>query len=213
MSTFRDLGVRKDFINSLKELKIKNPTDIQEKTIPVLLKSDTDFVGLAQTGTGKTAAFGLPILNTIDASKAEVQGLIIAPTRELATQVESEIKKLGKYTAVKSTCVYGGTAYEGQIRALRKEKPQIVVGTPGRVIDLLKKNILKLDKADFCVLDEADEMLNMGFFEDVQLVLEKFRASRELIMFSATMPKPIVKMINNSFNNPLMVQIEKKSDW
>ncbi len=187
------------------------PTEIQSKAIPLLGNTNKDFVGQAQTGTGKTAAFGIPLLEKIDTSKNHVQALVLAPTRELAVQVETELAKLSKYSEVGSTCVYGGASYEKQLRALKKDRPQIVVGTPGRVIDLIKRKALVLDKASYCVLDEADEMLNMGFLEDVQFILNIFKAERQLIMFSATMPKAILKLIGKSFNDYELVKVEKKS--
>ncbi len=209
--TFEQLNLKPEILRVLTEMGFTSPTEIQDKAIPVLTKSDQNFVGQAQTGTGKTAAFVIPLLEKIDFQKESVQALILAPTRELAFQVENEIQKLGKYMGVKSTCIYGGTVYDKQIAALTKDKPQIVVGTPGRVIDLMKKRILRLDKARFCVLDEADEMLNMGFFDDVQTILESFKSERQLMMFSATMPKPIIKMINKSFKEHTLVKIEKQS--
>ncbi|MEX0799215.1 MAG: DEAD/DEAH box helicase, partial [Bacteriovoracaceae bacterium] len=196
---------------ALTEMGFEKPTEIQNRAIPVLLNTNKDFVGQAQTGTGKTAAFAIPLLSRINFEDDSVQALILAPTRELAGQVEKEIKKFGKYTSVKTACIYGGTGYEAQIKALKQVKPQVVVGTPGRVIDMIEKKMLKLDKAKFCILDEADEMLNMGFFEDVQTILSKFNSKRQLMMFSATMPKQIVQLINKSFNKPEMVHIEKKS--
>jgi len=211
-TTFQELNISANILKALEEIGLKTPTEIQEKTIALLSKTyDRDFVGQAQTGTGKTAAFVIPLLSQIDSTKVDVQALVLVPTRELATQVEQEIRKIGKYTQIKSTCVYGGTVYEGQIKALKEDRPQIVVGTPGRVIDLIKKNILKLSHANFCVLDEADEMLNMGFLEDVQTILEKFKGHRQLMMFSATMPPLISKLIKKSFNDPLMVKIAHKS--
>jgi len=210
-SDFKSLSIGSDVLQVIEEMGFKNPTEIQVKAIPTLIKSNIDFVGQAQTGTGKTAAFVIPLLEKIDYSSPDVQAIVLAPTRELAYQVENEIKKLGKYTPVKSTCIYGGTGYEKQISVLRKERPHIVVGTPGRVIDLIQKKILKLDQAKVCVLDEADEMLNMGFFEDVQTVLEAFKSKTQLMMFSATMPKQILQLIKRSFSEPLVVKIEKKT--
>ena len=211
MKTFKELSLDKNILKSLGEMGFEKPTEIQARAIPVLLDSKKDFVGQAQTGTGKTGAFAIPLLSRMDFKNNSVQALILAPTRELANQIEKEIEKFGKYTSVKSTCIYGGTGYESQIRALKSDRPQIVVGTPGRVIDMIKKGILKLDQAKYCILDEADEMLNMGFFEDVQVILSSFRPQRQLMMFSATMPKQIVKLIKDSFNRPEMVKIEKKS--
>lgn len=209
--TFKDLNLKPEVLKVIEEMGFVNPTEIQEKAIPVILETSQDFVGQAQTGTGKTAAFVVPLLHKIDLTSSNVQALILAPTRELAHQVENEIQKLGKYIGVKSTCVYGGTAYEKQIHELRSNSPQIVVGTPGRVIDMIKKKILKLDSAKFCILDEADEMLNMGFFDDVQLILNHFEQEKQLIMFSATMPNQILNIIKKSFNEPVVVTIEKKT--
>jgi len=209
--TFNELNIKPSILQVIDEMGFSTPTEIQEKAIPVLLDTDRDFVGQAQTGTGKTAAFVIPLLEKIILENDNIQALVLAPTRELAMQVEQEIKKLGKYLGVKSTCIYGGTGYEKQVDALQNDRPHIVVGTPGRVIDLIKKRKLKLDKADYCVLDEADEMLTMGFYEDVLVILDKFKSKRQLMMFSATMPKPIIKMIDRSFNNHVMVKIEKKS--
>lgn len=210
-SLFKDLKLSPDIQKAIDELGFTTPTEIQEKAIPVLNSTDRDFVGQAQTGTGKTLAFVAPLLSKIDYKCNYVQAIVLAPTRELANQVEEEIVKLGKYTSIKSTCIYGGTGYDKQIEALKKERPQIVVGTPGRVIDMINKGHLKLDKAKYCILDEADEMLTMGFFEDVQIVLSKFKKNRQLMMFSATMPKPIIRLIKNEFNNPLIEKIEKKT--
>lgn len=209
--TFKQLNINSNILKSLDEMGFENPTEIQEKAIPMLARTTKDFVGQAQTGTGKTAAFVIPLLEKIDFSNDNVQALILAPTRELANQVEKEIHKLGKFTPVRSTCVYGGTSYDKQIYALKREMPHIVVGTPGRVIDMINRRVLKLEHADFCVLDEADEMLNMGFFEDIQIILNTFKETRQLVMFSATMPAAILKLIGNSFRDYNMVKIERQS--
>ncbi len=209
--TFEELNIDPDVLKAVTEMGFTQPTEIQEKAIPILGKTNKDFIGQAQTGTGKTAAFVIPILEKIDYESKAVQALILAPTRELAMQVENEIHKLGKHTEARSTCIYGGTGYEKQLRSLKKDFPQIVVGTPGRVMDMIKRRALVLDNASFCVLDEADEMLNMGFFEDVQKILSSFKKERQLIMFSATMPQAIIKLIKKSFNEYEMVKVEKKS--
>lgn len=209
--TFAALGISSLVLNALNEMGFQKPTEIQEKAIPLLLKSDRDFVGQAQTGTGKTAAFVIPLLSKIDPSYKFVQSLILAPTRELAFQVEKEIEKIGKFTDIRSTCIYGGTSYEKQIKALKRDKPHIVVGTPGRVLDLIKRKVLRLDRANYCVLDEADEMLNMGFFEDVNLILDQLNDSRQLMMFSATMPKAILDLIGKSFHEHDLIRIQKKT--
>ncbi len=207
---FTDLNIIPEVLKAIKEMGFVEPTEIQAKAIPLLTETDQDFIGQAQTGTGKTAAFAIPLLKKIDFDLNKTQALILAPTRELAQQVEQEIKKLAKFTNVKSTCVYGGASYEKQMREL-KAGPQIVVGTPGRVKDFVKRGMLKLNTAKFCILDEADEMLNMGFLEDVQFILDKFNEERQLIMFSATMPTGILKLIKKSFNDYEMVKIAKKS--
>jgi ATP-dependent RNA helicase DeaD len=209
--TFKDLDIATDILRAIDEMGFSEPTEIQAKGIPLLTNTTKDFVGQAQTGTGKTAAFVIPILEKINEDDGHVQALILTPTRELAFQVETEIKKLGKYRDVGTTCIYGGTSYEKQIRALKKDRPQVVVGTPGRVIDLINKGILKLSEAQYCVLDEADEMLNMGFFEDVQTILDIFQENRQLIMFSATMPRQILNLISKSFHDYEMVKIKNKT--
>lgn len=207
---FSELGIESTILKSLEERSFEKPTQIQLKAIPILLSSSKDFVGYAQTGTGKTLAFTIPIVQKVDANKKNIQAIILSPTRELATQIDSEIKKITKYTDVKSTCVYGGVDYEKQVQSLKRDKPQIVVGTPGRVIDLIRKNFLKLDKANICVLDEADEMLSMGFFEDIEFILKRFKNSKQLMMFSATISKSVQNLISKSFGEYDYVEIEKK---
>ena len=196
---------------AIEELGYKTPTEVQALAIPKLLEKDIDFVAQAQTGTGKTAAFGLPLLQKIDVNNKSIQALILTPTRELANQVEQEIQKLGKYLNVKSLAIFGGASYDKQIRYIKKEFPQIIVGTPGRVIDLIKRNVLNFNDAKYAILDEADEMLNMGFLEDVQLILSKFNANTKTWMFSATMPRPIINLVNNNFNNPEIIRLAKKT--
>lgn len=208
---FQDMGILPEVLKSIDELGYTEPTEFQVESIPVLNKTEKDFVGQSHTGTGKTAAFVVPLLNRIDFDSRKIQALIITPTRELAHQVENEISKLGKHTQVKSTCVYGGTAYEKQIDNLKRIKPQIVVGTPGRLIDMIEKGHLELDAVDFCVLDEADEMLTMGFLEDVHTILDSIKNEKQLFMFSATMPKAILKLIARSFGEHTLVKIEKES--
>lgn len=208
---FSELNLSENINKALADLKFEIPTEIQAKAIPTLLNTNQDFVGQAQTGTGKTAAFVIPLLEKLNVKSFDIQALILTPTRELANQVEAEISKFAKYTEVRSTCVYGGVEYEGQISTIRKTNPHIIVGTPGRVIDLIQKNIIKLNKAKFCVLDEADEMLKMGFVEDVHYALDEFNGNRQLIMFSATMPNQVLKLIENSFKKAIVEKIEKKS--
>lgn len=209
--TFKELEISSEILRALEEMGFESPSEIQQKAIPVINNTELDFIGQAQTGTGKTAAFVIPLLEKINYENGLPQAIILAPTRELANQVEQEIKKIGKYTGVRTLSIYGGTSYDRQIRGLKKDKPHIVVGTPGRVIDLIDKNHLRLKDANYCILDEADEMLNMGFLEDVQRVLEELKSNRQLIMFSATMPRPILQMVEKSFNQYEMVKIKKKT--
>lgn len=196
MSTFLELGIQKEYIKGLKELGIKSPTEIQEKTIPVLLNSKTDFIGLAQTGTGKTAAFGLPILNSIDTSINEVQGLILAPTRELAQQIKKQLFKFTKYVEERIfvESVYGGEKIEKQINAL-KRTTHIVVATPGRLVDLIERGDVNLNNVKTIILDEADEMLSMGFKDDLNRILKYTSNSGNTWLFSATMPEEIKRIV------------------
>ena len=196
MSTFKDLGVRKEFIDSLSELNIKNPTDIQEKAIPVLLNSDRDFVGLAQTGTGKTAAFGLPILHKIDSKDDSIQALILSPTRELVQQIKKHLFKYTKYATDKIfiEAVYGGEKIDRQIGNL-KRTTHIIVATPGRLIDLIERGEVNLKNVKTVVLDEADEILSMGFKQDLNRILKYTSGNGNVWLFSATMPEEIQKII------------------
>lgn len=183
-------------------------TPIQEGTIKYALKG-RDIIGQAQTGTGKTAAFGIPIIEKIDTKNPDIQALIIAPTRELAIQVSEELYKIGYDKRVKILSVYGGQDIGRQIRAL-KNKPQIIVGTPGRIIDHINRRTLKLDHVQTLVLDEADEMLNMGFIDDINAILEKVPENRQTLLFSATMPPAIRKIATNFMKNSVEVKIKSK---
>lgn len=197
MTTFSNLGVSKDFHRALKENNLIVPTDIQQKTIPVLLKSETDFIGLAQTGTGKTAAFGLPILQNIDPTKNEVQALILSPTRELVQQIKKQLFKLTKYVPTKifSEELYGGVKIDIQIHNL-KRPTHLVVATPGRLVDLIERGAVDLTKIKTIVLDEADEMLSMGFKQDLNRILNYTNGTRKTWLFSATMPEGIQRIVN-----------------
>lgn len=207
--TFQELPLRESLIRAITERGYVEPTDIQAEAIPALATTDTDFVGQAQTGTGKTAAFVLPLLHKVDANNRDVQALILTPTRELANQITEEIKKFAKYEKTKTLAVYGGVSTEAQIRGLRKDRPQIVVGTPGRVLDLIDRGVLILDNAKFAVLDEADEMLDMGFIDDVKQILSNLGEDRKTWMFSATMPAPILSLIKTYLKDPLVVKVKK----
>ncbi len=212
MSTFFELGITKGYIKSLKELNIKEPTEIQEKAIPVLLNSSIDFIGQAQTGTGKTAAFGLPILHKIDASKNEIQALILAPTRELVQQIKKQLFKFTKYSDSKIfvESVYGGEKIDRQITAL-KRPTHIVVATPGRLLDLIDKKALDIKNIKTLVLDEADEMLSMGFKVDLNRILAFTKGTRNTWLFSATMPEGIQHIIK-SYMSKVAYKIEVNRD-
>lgn len=201
MSAFLNLGVSKEYIQALKELGINSPTEIQEKTISVLLKSKTDFIGLAQTGTGKTAAFGLPILHNIDPKSSEIQALILAPTRELVQQIKKQLFKFTKYVDTKIFVegVYGGEKIDKQIKALQRTT-HIVVATPGRLIDLIERGEINLKNISTLVLDEADEMLNMGFKTDLNRILKYTSGDRNTWLFSATMSEEIKRIVKTYIN-------------
>ncbi len=209
--TFQELPLRESLLKAIAERGYVEPTDIQQQAIPALATTDTDFVGQAQTGTGKTAAFVLPLLHKIDPTSRDVQALILTPTRELANQINDEIKKFSTYEKIKTIPVYGGVSLEGQVRGLRRDRPQIVVGTPGRVLDLIERGVLILDNAKFAVLDEADEMLDMGFIDDVKSILSNLGESKKTWMFSATMPAPILNLIKTYLKDPLVVKVQKKT--
>lgn len=193
--TFEELGVRDDLRRAIEDLGFETPMPVQEKVIPHLLSPEAgDVVALAQTGTGKTAAFGLPVLQRIDPELNRPQALILSPTRELCLQIAADLADFSKYMPkVKVLPVYGGSSIESQIRALR-EGIQIVVATPGRLIDLINRGVVKLDDVHTVVLDEADEMLNMGFLDSIDEILAHVPADRKMLMFSATMPAEIAKI-------------------
>lgn len=200
--TFEELGVREDILKAITELGYSSPMPVQEKVIPHLLNEDSDVVALAQTGTGKTAAFGLPVLQRIDTSIKRPQALILSPTRELCLQIGSDLADYSKYIEdLKVLPVYGGSSIESQIRAL-KQGVQIIVATPGRLIDLINRKTVKLDNVHTVILDEADEMLNMGFVDDINNILSNVPENRKMLLFSATMPTEIAKIAKNYMHNP-----------
>ncbi|MEZ4743239.1 MAG: DEAD/DEAH box helicase [Bdellovibrionota bacterium] len=213
--SFLDMELSPAILQAVKQLNYTQPTEIQKQAIPAMLSLDKDFVGIAQTGTGKTAAFIIPLLEKMSLKHSNVQSLILSPTRELAMQIKEEFDKLASFTKHKSVVVYGGASYSQQINNLRKNKPQVVIGTPGRVLDFMKQGILDFQSAQYLVLDEADEMLNMGFFDDVQKILSVFatanEAERKIWMFSATMPQPILNLIQDSCKDPTVVRIGAKN--
>ena len=193
MKSFEELGLSERTLEVLKRKGFEMPTPIQEKAIPAMLEGNKDIVGQAQTGTGKTAAFGLPILERLPENSSFVQALVLTPTRELAIQVAEEIHSLKGNKKITVVPIYGGQSIGLQLRSLRKGV-DIVVGTPGRVLDHIKRKTLRLDKVSYLVLDEADEMLNMGFLEDVKTIMEKTPTDKKTLLFSATMPSEILRI-------------------
>lgn len=196
LKTFADLGIAPEYIKGLDGLSIFNPSEIQEIVIPKLLNNTTDLIGQAQTGTGKTAAFGLPLLNSIDISKKEVQGLIICPTRELAMQVEKQLFKFTKFThRIFSEAIYGGVKIDIQIKKLARPT-HIIVATPGRLIDLIHQKAVDISTVETVVLDEADEMLSLGFENQLHEILNEVKNVKATWLFSATMPKGIQNIVD-----------------
>lgn len=212
MKTFADLGIRKAYIKGLKELGIVHPTQIQATVIPTLLKSKTDLIGLAQTGTGKTAAFGLPLLAAVNPDDPVVQGLIIAPTRELVQQIKKQLFKFTKYVdkPIFAEGVYGGERITRQMKALTRPT-HVVVATPGRLLDLIERKAVDISRVKTLVLDEADEMLSMGFKEDLNKILSYNKATRNTWLFSATMPEGIRKIVK-TYMSPNAVRVEVNRD-
>ena len=204
--TFNDLGLKEGLLKAVTDLGFTTPSDIQAEAIPVALKGQ-DIIGQAQTGTGKTAAFGLPMLNNITNRKA-ISSIILAPTRELAIQVHDELVKLAKYEKLNVVAVYGGAPIHNQIRDIKRAN--IVVGTPGRVLDHIRRGTLPLDSVEFLVLDEADEMLNMGFREDIETILQQIPTKHQTLLFSATMAKPIMDIAKTYLTEPEIVKVVKK---
>ncbi|NEQ22004.1 MAG: DEAD/DEAH box helicase, partial [Microcoleus sp. SIO2G3] len=205
--SFQSLGLSEAGVNQLETLGFTTPTTIQVQAIPQLL-AGRDVVGQSQTGTGKTAAFSLPMLERIDTENRAVQALILTPTRELASQVAEAIRNFSGNRRLSIVTVCGGQSMERQIRSLQRGA-QIVVGTPGRVIDLLDRGDLKLDQVSWVVLDEADEMLSMGFIDDVKKILKQAPVERQTACFSATMPRPIRELVNKFLKSPATVTVEQ----
>ena len=209
LESFRVLGLSDKTLEALSEKGFSEPTDIQRECIPLLLENKLDVIGQARTGTGKTAAFALPILETIDEKDKSTQALILAPTRELAMQVASEIDSLKGKREISVDAIYGGTSYENQFKKLKKGL-QIVVGTPGRIQDHLDRGTLNISKISFAVLDEADEMLDMGFVEDIEKILANSPKDKRMLLFSATMPDPILRLAENFMRDYTVVRIKKQ---
>ncbi len=209
LERFKELGLSENALTALKKRGFEVPTPIQEKTIPILLRGEKDFIGQAQTGTGKTAAFGLPIIEKIKENVKNIQVLILAPTRELAIQISDELNSLKGNKRLHIVPIYGGQSIELQFRSLKK-RVDIAVGTPGRVLDHIKRKSMDLSKISYLVLDEADEMLNMGFLEDVEMIMNATNQDKTTMLFSATMPKEIIRIAKKYMKEYEFVAIKKE---
>ena len=209
MTTFEELGVSREVVESLSKMNFQSPTGIQTETIPYVF-SGIDILAQAQTGSGKTGAFGIPIVDIVRRSE-DLQSLVLAPTRELAQQVGEQLRLMARAKGLKVSIIFGGTSIERQIQDLKK-RPQIVVGTPGRVIDHINRRTLKLDKLTHLVLDEADEMLNMGFIEDVRFILSKITSNHQTLLFSATMPKTIMELSKDFMKDYKLIKTMNDED-
>jgi ATP-dependent RNA helicase DeaD len=213
---FTETGLNADLVSALSKMGITEPTEIQEKTLALLLNKDLNFVGQARTGTGKTAAFVLPLLHNllnkdIQQLRSKIVSLVLVPTRELAQQVHEQFEKMAVNTPFRSFTVFGGVSYRPQIQAIRGKQHQVIIGTPGRVNDLIDKNVLDLSNIEVVILDEADEMLNMGFFEAVQKIVETTHADKMTWMFSATMPRQILDFIKRNIDSPVVVKSQEST--
>ncbi|MBL0316493.1 MAG: DEAD/DEAH box helicase [Flavobacteriales bacterium] len=211
MLNFELLGLSKPVMRAIAELGFETPTPIQEQAIPVMLGGNQDVVALAQTGTGKTAAFGLPLVDLLNFDERHTQALILAPTRELCMQITRDLQNFSKYmNGAQVTAIYGGASIEGQIRDVRKG-PQIIAATPGRLVDMIERGVVDLSKIDFVVLDEADEMLTMGFKDDLDLILSQTPKEKNTWLFSATMPHEVQRIARNYMHEPHEVTIGQKN--
>ena len=211
MSTFQDLGLNEDLLKGIADLGFETPSEVQEKAIPILLNQETDLVALAQTGTGKTAAFGFPMLQKIDVDSRTTQGLILSPTRELCLQIANEMKAYGKYLkGLNVVAIYGGSSITDQAREV-KRGAQIIVATPGRMKDMINRRLVDITKIQYSVLDEADEMLNMGFKEDITDILAGTPEDKNTWLFSATMPKEVASIARDFMNSPQEITVGHKN--
>ncbi|KAB3529258.1 DEAD/DEAH box helicase [Alkaliphilus serpentinus] len=209
MNQFESLGISKEILKVIQEMGFETPTSIQQQAIPIVYEG-RDVLGQAQTGTGKTAAFGIPMIERISTENNSVQVLVLTPTRELAIQVADEVKKFAKYKhGIRTLAIYGGQPIERQLKAL-KQGVQIVVGTPGRILDHIRRKTLKLNNISGVVMDEADQMLDMGFLEDIEAILNEMPSNRQTLMFSATIPKEIEMIAQNYMTSPVTVKVTHK---
>lgn len=211
MNKFEQLGLNESLLLAIKDLGFENPSEVQEKAIPVLLEQNTDLVALAQTGTGKTAAFGFPLIQKIDAENRNTQALILSPTRELCLQITNEIKLYSKYIkGLHTVAVYGGASITEQAREV-KRGAQIIVATPGRMQDMINRGLVNIKNIDFCILDEADEMLNMGFYEDICSILSDTPDEKNTWLFSATMPAEVARIAKKFMAAPVEITVGSKN--
>ena len=211
MTKFNELGIDDSILLAVQELGFERPTEVQEKTIPIVLNQKTDLVALAQTGTGKTAAFGIPLLQYVDTKNKKVQSIILSPTRELCLQITNELKSYAKHSPkTKIVAVYGGASITEQAKQI-KNGAQIIVATPGRTKDMIQRNLLHIDEIDVCVLDEADEMLNMGFYEDIKSILSHTPDEKSTWLFSATMPKEVAQIAKKFMSKPHEITVGHKN--
>lgn len=213
MSKFNELGLNDKLSQTAQKIGFEQPTEVQSKVIPTLLEHEsTDLIALAQTGTGKTAAFGFPLLQKIDSSKKHTQGLILAPTRELCLQITKEMQAYSQLTEVNNiVAIYGGASIDQQAKSVRKGA-QIVVATPGRMKDMINRNLVNINQLEYCILDEADEMLNMGFYEDITSILSHTPAEKDTWLFSATMPKEVSRIAGKFMRQPLEITVGAKNE-
>jgi ATP-dependent RNA helicase DeaD len=211
MNKFEQLGLNESLLLAVKDLGFENPSEVQEKAIPLLLEKDTDLVALAQTGTGKTAAFGLPLIQKIDAGNKNTQALILSPTRELCLQITNEMRNYSKYEkGVNVVAIYGGASITDQAREI-KRGAQIIVATPGRMQDMINRGLVNITQIDYCILDEADEMLNMGFYEDIVSILSTTPDEKNTWLFSATMPAEVARIAKKFMADPAEVTVGTKN--
>ncbi|KGO82609.1 DEAD/DEAH box helicase [Flavobacterium beibuense] len=211
MNKFEQLGLNESLLRAINDLGFESPSEVQEKAIPLLLEKDTDIVALAQTGTGKTAAFGFPLIQKIDAENKNTQALILSPTRELCLQITNEIKLYSKYIkGLNTVAVYGGASITEQAKEIRRGA-QIIVATPGRMQDMINRGLVNISKIDYCVLDEADEMLNMGFYDDIVAILSTSPTDKSTWLFSATMPQEVARIAREFMRKPLEITVGHKN--
>jgi ATP-dependent RNA helicase DeaD len=211
MNKFEQLGLSESLQRAIIDLGFENPTEVQEKAIPMLLEQDTDLVALAQTGTGKTAAFGFPLIQKIDANNRNTQALILSPTRELCLQITNEIKNYSKYEkGINVVAIYGGASITEQAREI-KRGAQIIVATPGRMQDMINRGLVNITQINYCILDEADEMLNMGFYEDIVNILSTTPDEKSTWLFSATMPQEVARIAKQFMHNPKEITVGTKN--